>query len=445
MIELLRKAAAEAPHQPAIVTPAGKVTYSTLARRAEIVAAALRARGLDRFGIVEPDPTVVWTLLAAASLAGAEACVYPVAATDEAVADLRERLQHDVVIGSRDRTGAIPPEQLTQGDPIEDGPPDSRPVLVLTSGTTTGRPQAARHEWSRLLRIAHRIRPTPDQRWLLAYGINQFAGLQVLLHVAAARGTLVVGDSFQPRDGLAAMRRGRVTHASGTPTFWRFLLAELRTDGGPTPDLRQVTLGGEAVPSAVLDQLQQTFPAARISQLYAATEMGLSISVRDGMPGFPLSVLGESGEAELKVVDGELWVRSKAAMLGYHGQEPLEQSGWRATGDLVEVVDDRILFRGRKSDVINVGGVKIDPLPIEEVVSEVPGVSAVHAAGRPNRLVGQIVALEVVPAPGSDEKDVHSAIQDACAALPPAARPRSIRFVPTLPMAGNKLSRGTHA
>ncbi|HEV7206725.1 MAG TPA: class I adenylate-forming enzyme family protein [Jatrophihabitans sp.] len=447
MIELLRRAARDAPEHPALVTAEGEVTFGQLCERAETVAGALRERGIERLAVLVDDPLVTWVLLAGASLAGAEACLYPVAATDETVQGLRGQLRHDRIVTSRplDTAGVVPPDELVGGPRLVDEPPASRRLLVLTSGTTTGTPQAAQHEWSRLLRVAERIDPAPDQRWLLAYGLNQFAGLQMLIHVAAAQATLVVGRSFQPRDGLDAMRRAQVTHASGTPTFWRFLLAELRADGGNAPSLAQITLGGEAVPAALIDQLRSTFPAARISQLYAATEMGLSVSVRDGEAGLPLSVLDGARDVEFKIVDGELWVRSASSMLGYFDQEPLAGSGWRASGDLVEVIGDRIHFQGRKSEVINVGGVKVHPLPIEDRVSAVPGVAVVRAFGRANAMVGQIVAIEVVPVEGADEDALRDAIAAAVGDLPPAARPRSIRFVATIDVSGNKLTRGSRS
>ena len=447
MIELLRAAAEEGPRRVAMASAAGVMTYDELVTRAETVAAALRARGVQRLAVLEPDHATVWALLAACSLAGVESCLYPVAATDETVAELRERLRHDLLVTPRELPGpgVLRPEELWAGSerdtgPVPDGP---RPLLVLTSGTTSGRPRAARHDWSRVLRVTLRIRPTPQQRWLLAYAPNQFAGLQMLLHVAAARATLAAGTSFQPRDGLEAMRRFGVTHASGTPTFWRFLLAELRTDGEPAPRLEQVTLGGEAVPSALVEALRKTFPRAHISQLYAATEMGLSISVRDGEVGLPVSVLDRSdGEAEFRIVDGELWVRSRSSMLGYYDEEPVPDDGWRASGDLVEVVGDRIHFRGRASEVINVGGVKVHPLPIEERVAKVPGVALAHAHGRPNALVGQVVALDVVLADGADAESMDAAIREEFAEDPAAHRPRSITFVETLDTHGGKLVRG---
>jgi acyl-coenzyme A synthetase/AMP-(fatty) acid ligase len=128
-------------------------------------------------------------------------------------------------------------------------------------------------------------------------------------------------------------------------------------------------------------------------------------------------------------------------MLGYYGEDPVDPDAWRATGDLVEVVGDRIEFRGRTTEVINVGGVKVHPLPIEDLVEAVPGVQIARVFGRPNKMTGAIVAVEAVAAPGSDPDAVTAAIRDACADLPAAARPRSIRIVDELATLGGKRTR----
>jgi acyl-CoA synthetase (AMP-forming)/AMP-acid ligase II len=241
------------------------------------------------------------------------------------------------------------------------------------------------------------------------------------------------------------MRANGVTHASGTPTFWRFLLAEMKADGGVVPQLVQITLGGEAVPPSLVDSLTQSFPKARISQIYAASEFGTSGSVRDNRNGLPLSVLERpaSADVQLKIVDGELWVKSRIGMLGYYGEPPVEPNGWRATGDLVEIVGDRIVFQGRRSDVINVGGVKVHPLLVEERITRVPGVAMARVYGRKSPVAGAIVAVEVVAEASADTDQIDRAIRAACEDLVAAARPRSIRFVDEIATAGNKVVRRT--
>ncbi len=434
-----------------MVTDAATCTYAELVRRAEQLAETLTAREV-RFAILSAEADVVVPALAAASLAGAEACVFPpedgvAPGSQEEIDELLARFGQTHVVTA----GGLAPWPPASSAPSpagagtslpDDGRVAPRPHLVLTTGTT-GRPRGVRHDWSRLVRATERVRPGAEERWLLAYGLHQFAGLQVLLHVFAAGATLVAPTPRRPKEGLAAMRRHGITHVSATPTYWRFVMAELRGDGGPVPALRQITLGGEAAPGPVLDQLRATFPGAALSHVYAASEFGATNSTKDGLPGLPADVLtrGEDADVAMRVVDGELWVRSRIGMLGYHGEEPVEVDGWRATGDLVEQVGDRLLFRGRVSEIINVGGVKVHPLPIEEAVAAVPGVQVSRVFGRPNAMTGSIVAVEVVPAPGADPDEVKAAVRAACAELPAAARPRSIKVVAEVSMAGGKIVR----
>jgi acyl-coenzyme A synthetase/AMP-(fatty) acid ligase len=126
-------------------------------------------------------------------------------------------------------------------------------------------------------------------------------------------------------------------------------------------------------------------------------------------------------------------------MLGYYaGDEPDE---WLATGDLVEERDGRLVFVGRTVEIINVGGAKVHPLPIEERVSAVPGVVVCAVYGKANAITGQIVAVDVVAAEGVDEAELKAAIHEACSDLPGPGRPRRIRVVDALEVRGEKVIR----
>lgn len=435
MIELLRRVADVDPDRVAVLTHERATTYADLVAAGGGAAAWLTEEGITRFAHLDPDAHVAVPLLAGASLAGVQMCQYP---PDADVASLARRLDHEVVLGGAASVLDAPSPALGRARPPRTG----RPHLVLTTGTT-GDPRGVRHDWDRLLRPTARIAPSSDQRWLLAYGLHQFAGLQTLLHVFAAGATLVAPTPRRPREGLSAMRTLGVTHASATPTYWRFLLAGLRTDGGPTPPLQQITLGGEAVSEPLIGQLAETFPDAHVSQVYAASEFGATGSVRDRRAGLPTEVLdrGDDADVAMDIVDGELWVRSRVGMLGYHRENLVEPDAWRPTGDLVEVVGDRIHFRGRTSEIINVGGIKVHPLPIEERVSAVADVEIVRVFGRPNPVSGAIVAVEVVVAPGADPDRIRDEVRAACEDLAPAARPRSVKLVDTVATAGDKVTR----
>jgi acyl-CoA synthetase (AMP-forming)/AMP-acid ligase II len=450
MIGLLDRAAASTPDTLAVSTPEGASTYAELLQEARTVGAALRDRRIDRFAVVEPDARVVLALLAGAALAGAEPCQYQ---ADVAVGEFTAQagvLGHRVVVTRRDDLAGpfdvVRPDDLLAGSPdhtLSAGP--TQPLLIRTTGST-GLPTAAKHDWQVLARTVASVRPRPTQRWLLAYGPHQFAGVQVMQHVLASQATLVAPFPREPRESLTALVEHGVTCVSATPTYWRFLLAEARARDLQLPPLEQITLGGEATSADLLGELRRTFPGARISQVYASTEFGSVASVSDGMPGLAVdSMFSEANPAaNLRVIDGELWVRSDHGMLGYaqaSDAETTDHDGWRPTGDLVEVVGDRVMFRGRTSEVINVGGVKVHPLPVEQRITAVAGVAMARVFGRANRLTGAIVAAEVVPTAGADQDRVREDIRAAVADLPRAWHPRSVSFVATIETLGEKTLR----
>jgi acyl-coenzyme A synthetase/AMP-(fatty) acid ligase len=71
----------------------------------------------------------------------------------------------------------------------------------------------------------------------------------------------------------------------------------------------------------------------------------------------------------------------------------------------------------------------------------VPGVDVARVYGRPNPMTGAIVAVEIVAAQDADQDAVAAGVRAACADLPPAARPRSIKFVDSVSTAGDKIVR----
>ena len=465
MILLLEAAAASSPDREAVVTSQGSSTYGELLEDARRVATALRRRGITSFAVVEPDAAWVLRLLAGAALAGAEPCQYQPDTDATEFADHASMLDHKFVVTRRDDLTdsfeLIRPESLVAeeaDDALRAGAntEQPQPLIIRTTGTT-GLPKAARHDWRILGKTVANVRPMPEQRWLLAYGPQQFAGVQVLLHVAASQATLIAPFPRQPKDGLDALLTKGVTCVSATPTFWRFLLAEAKSRKATLPPLEQITLGGEASPGDLLEEIQTTFPTAKVSQVYASTEFGSITSVRDGKPGLAVdSLWSESNPtSNVRVTDGELWVRAGAGMLGYAGESPsissaagpddTENDEWRRTGDLVEIVGDRVIFRGRQSEVINVGGVKVHPLPVEDRITSLDSVALARVFGRPSKLTGAIVAAEIVPVGGVERADVESIrmqIKEAVADMPRAWQPRSVTFVDAIETKGGKTIRG---
>ena len=243
--------------------------------------------------------------------------------------------------------------------------------------------------------------------------------------------------NMDPREIAQFMVDTGVQFISATPSYWRRLLMFADGDVLRRVPLTQITVGGEVVDQQVLDKLRQCFPGVRLVHIYATTEMGRCFSVSDGMAGFPVSYLHTKlrDGAELKSQNGELFVRSPNSMCMY---DPLSSHGlpsteWFATGDLVELRDDRVYFIGRKSDMINVAGAKVYPVEVERIIRSIPGVFDVRVFGKSSSIAGELVVCEVVAAMDQDPEMLREAIMKAChSKLSSHQRPRLIKVVDRL-------------
>ena len=163
-----------------------------------------------------------------------------------------------------------------------------RDLTILTSGTE-GQPKPVIVPWKTILSSA----PTASQSddvWLLLYSLTRFAGLAVLAHCLVNRQALVIPtDPADQQQTITEAISADANCISATPSWMRRLLvaadAELLSRWHP----RQITLGGEAAPQSLLDQITQRWPDARLTHIYAATEAGTCFSVSDRREGIPLA------------------------------------------------------------------------------------------------------------------------------------------------------------
>lgn len=74
---------------------------------------------------------------------------------------------------------------------------------------------------------------------------------------------------------------------------------------------------------------------------------------------------------------------------------PFDEEGWFNTQDQVIIDGNYIKILGRKSEIINVGGQKVYPAEIEEVLLQLSGVKDVAVKGEPFPFIGNIVVAKV--------------------------------------------------
>jgi acyl-CoA synthetase (AMP-forming)/AMP-acid ligase II len=300
--------------------------------------------------------------------------------------------------------------------------------VIPTSGTT-GSPKLVSHTLATLTRTVRPAGGGERLRWGLLYDLARFAGLQVFFQSLLTGSPLIFSDPAGPLGvRLAALAAAGCTALSATPTLWRKILM---TGGGAELPLRQVTLGGEIADASILAALARAYPAARITHIFASTEAGVGFSVHDGRQGFPASYLTEPpGDVEIAVdAGGFLLLRPpRAGQRFVDAGAPLADSeGWINTGDLVRAEGNRFLFLGRANGAINVGGNKVFPEEVEQVIYEVPGVAMAQVKARRSSITGSLVEASVVPAADAcDRVALAAAVRSHCRARLPAFKTPAI-------------------
>jgi acyl-coenzyme A synthetase/AMP-(fatty) acid ligase len=325
--------------------------------------------------------------------------------------------------------------------------------VLLTSGTT-GAPKLVVHTLATLSgAIAPAQQPQPDLVWGTFYDIRRYGGMQILMRALLGGGSFVVSGAGEPAaDYLSRLSEHAATHISGTATHWR---RAMMSPASRAIHPRYVRLSGEIADQAILNSLRAFYPDARVAHAFASTEAGLAFEVNDGFEGFPASLLDGEGPVETRIVDGSLRIRSNRSALGYLDgfRRPVaDDDSFVDTGDMIERRGDRCFFLGRRTGVINVGGLKVYPEEVEAAINRHPAVRMSLVRPRRNPITGALVAADVVlndptphwAEPSSAATALRHEILALCRTTLPAHKiPTSLRFVPSLDMAAaGKLVRG---
>lgn len=388
------------------------------ARRSTCI--ARRAAAGARIGIHLDDPAAALQLLAALDgIAELVLLISPTAAPDEALR-LASQCSLDGIISGACDAYALANSTIRAFRDLEGfassfarRPMPACTQWVLTTSGTTGDAKPVGHTFTSLTRTTKvDVVRGATVRWGLLYDYTRFAGLQVLLQSVLSGSTLIAPAVREPLDArLAFFAEHGCTHLSGTPTMWRRILM---APGSGDLRLKQATLGGEIADDRILAAVSRFYPQARMTHIFASTEAGVGFAVTDRRAGFPLDYLTDPPSGiEVAVRNDRLFVRNPYVLPHYLNNAAAsfgDQNGWIDTGDVVEIVGDRVLFRGRASGVINIGGDKVLPEEVEHVLLSHPLVSIVRVYSKPNPITGALVAADIVLA--NQEVDAASARQE---------------------------------
>jgi acyl-coenzyme A synthetase/AMP-(fatty) acid ligase len=278
-------------------------------------------------------------------------------------------------------------------------------LVVFTSGST-GKPKGILHDVERVMRKFTSLRD--GWRTVLFLMIDHFGGFNTLLSTFAYLGTGLCVPGRSPHAVCETIQQSKATLLPTTPTFLNLLFASGSYREFDLSSIKLITYGTEVMPETTLEKVRSVFPNAQIKQTYGLSELSVLRSRSENDASLWVKVGGDG--FEIKVVDGILWVRSEANMVGYlNAPSPFDADGWMCTGDQVEVKGEYIRFFGRKSEIINVGGQKVFPIEVESVLLQDSNVREATVFGFHHPLMGQVVhaRISLYTPENSDEMTVR--------------------------------------
>lgn len=294
-------------------------------------------------------------------------------------------------------------------------------ITIFTSGTT-GQPKEVIHNISSLTRSVRIGDNYVGQIWAFAYNPTHMAGLQVFFQAFENKNTLVNVFGQSRNEVYQFINEYQISHISATPTFFRLLLPYEYS----YPSVMRVTLGGEKSEEHLYASIHQIFPNAKINNIYASTEAGTLFAAKGDCFLIPLII-----REKFKVEDNELLIHK--SLLGRSDSFTFSGEFYHS-GDLIEWVDEEkgvFRFKSRKNEMINIGGYKVNPGEVEDILLETDGIKQVLVYGKSNSVLGNILCADIMKDVDNTltELDIRNILKDR---LQDFKIPRRIKFVESL-------------
>jgi len=351
--------------------------------------------------------------------------------------------------------------------PLLDAHPEAPPEVTIDpqdtalfqyTGGTTGVPKAAMLTHHNLVVNAVQFgRWIPglepgNERLLAAIPLFHVYGMTVAMNLALSSGAaLIVLPTPRPIENvMQALHNERATLFPGVPAMYIGIINHPAVGKYDLRSVKACISGSAPLPMEVQVKFGE-ITGGRLVEGYGLTE---AAPVTHCNPIYGVRKAGSIGtpfpDVEAKIVDhetfaekpqgeaGELWVRGPQVMPGYWGRpdetaKTIMPDGWLRTGDIARVDEDGYCYIvDRLKDMINVGGLKVIPREVEEVLFQHPAVQEAVVIPAADRVLGEVVKAFVVLKPGA-AADGAELIRWCAGQLAPFKVPRQVEFRAELP------------
>lgn len=320
-------------------------------------------------------------------------------------------VDHRILLSSEDRETFISRETGSDHSLLATLRERGHPGLVLFSSGSTGEPKGAVHDLVPMLEKFKVRRETKRMITFLLF--DHIGGFNTLLYILSNGGCIVTVGDRSPDSVFKTVEKYRVQILPTSPSFLNMVLlseAHVRYD---LTSLERITYGTEVMPESTLKAIHSAIPCVALQQTYGLSEVGILRSKSRSPDSLWVKIGGEGFQT--RVVEGMLQIKAESAMLGYlNAPSPFTEDGWFMTGDEVEVDGEYFLIKGRRSEIINVGGQKVYPAEVESVLQEMEGVLDVVVSGEKNPILGNMVTAKVNLSTKETQKEFTKRMRGFC-------------------------------
>lgn len=293
--------------------------------------------------------------------------------------------------------------------------------ILFTTGTT-GAPKGVALSYANQAAAANNIntfiRNTAEDVELLALPVSHSFGLGRVRCVLSKGGTLVLLGTFaNMKKFFGEMKRCSVTGFGMVPASWAFIKKMSGSYIGKfAGQLKYVEIGSSFMPTADKQLLMELLPDTRICMHYGSTEASRSafmefhsykdnlLSAGHASPNCDIRIFSPEGRELPFGEEGEVCVKGEHVTCRYWNESPERFASdffgdYFRTGDCA-VMDEagNIYLKSRIKEMINVGGKKVAPMEVEDVLNAVPGISESACVGipDPDGMLGEVVKAFIV-------------------------------------------------
>lgn len=314
----------------------------------------------------------------------------------------------DVVNGTSKATYIVP-EQSQVAD------------ILFTTGTT-GAPKGVALSYNNLSAAARNINAfignTSSDVELLALPVSHSFGLG-RLRCSLSKGATVVmlGTFANVKKFFREMARCQVTMFAMVPASWGFIKKMSGKYIGKFADqLKFIEIGSSFMPVEDKELLMSLLPNTRICMHYGSTEASRSafmefhtykdnlLSIGKASPNVEIKIFTSQGTPAALGEEGEVCVKGEHVTCSYWNETPERfasdfYDGYFRTGDCGTMdAEGNIYLKSRIKEMINVGGKKVSPMEVEDILNTIPGIKESACIGIPDPgiVLGEVVKAFIV-------------------------------------------------